>query len=49
MGKIVTFGEVMLRLVPPDFLRFKQSTFLDATFGGGEANVAVSCENIARF
>jgi len=45
MGKIVTFGEVMLRLAPPDFLRFRQSTFLDSTFGGGEANVAVSCAN----
>ncbi|MCK5206673.1 MAG: sugar kinase, partial [Cyclobacteriaceae bacterium] len=45
MGKIVTFGEVMLRLAPPDFLRFKQSTFLESTFGGGEANVAVSCAN----
>ena len=45
MGKIVTFGEVMLRLAPPDFLRFRQATNLDATFGGGEANVAVSCAN----
>jgi 2-dehydro-3-deoxygluconokinase len=45
MGKIVTFGEVMLRLAPPEFLRFRQSTNLDATFGGGEANVAVSCAN----
>jgi 2-dehydro-3-deoxygluconokinase len=45
VGKIVTFGEVMLRLAPPDFLRFRQATNLDATFGGGEANVAVSCAN----
>jgi 2-dehydro-3-deoxygluconokinase len=45
MGKIVTFGEVMLRLAPPDFLRFRQCTFLESTFGGGEANVAVSCAN----
>jgi 2-dehydro-3-deoxygluconokinase len=43
--KIVTFGEIMLRLASPDFLRFRQSTYLDATFGGGEANVAVSCAN----
>jgi 2-dehydro-3-deoxygluconokinase len=35
----------MLRLAPPDFLRFRQATNLDATFGGGEANVAVSCAN----
>ena len=45
MGKIVTFGEIMLRLAPQDFLRFRQSTSLDSTFGGGEANVAVSCAN----
>jgi 2-dehydro-3-deoxygluconokinase len=45
MGKIVTFGEVMLRLAPPDFLRFRQTTYLESTFGGGEANVAVSCAN----
>lgn len=45
MAKIVTFGEVMLRLAPPDFLRFRQATCLDSTFGGGEANVAVSCAN----
>ncbi len=45
MGKIVTFGEIMLRLAPPDYLRFRQSTYLESTFGGGEANVAVSCAN----
>ncbi len=43
--KIVTFGEIMLRLAPPDFLRFHQTQSLEATFGGGEANVAVSCAN----
>jgi 2-dehydro-3-deoxygluconokinase len=40
--KIVTFGEIMLRLGPPGFERFFQSPILTATFGGGEANVAVS-------
>jgi len=45
MSKIVTFGEVMLRLAPPDFLRFRQASYLESTFGGGEANVAVSCAN----
>jgi 2-dehydro-3-deoxygluconokinase len=42
--RIVTFGEVMLRLAPPEFLRLSQSMpgNLDATFGGGELNVAVS-------
>jgi 2-dehydro-3-deoxygluconokinase len=40
--KIVTFGEVMLRLKSPGFERFLQSPTLEATFGGGEANVAVS-------
>jgi 2-dehydro-3-deoxygluconokinase len=41
-GKIVTFGEIMLRLSPPGFERFFQSPVLSATFGGGEANVAIS-------
>ena len=40
--KVVTFGEIMLRLSPPGFERLFQSPALQATFGGGEANVAVS-------
>ena len=39
--KFVTFGEIMLRLKPPGTERFFQSPLLEATFGGGEANVAV--------
>jgi 2-dehydro-3-deoxygluconokinase len=42
MARVVTFGEIMLRLSPPGFERFFQSPVLSATFGGGEANVAVS-------
>src|SRR5688500_1886174 len=42
MAKIVAFGEIMLRLSPPGFERLFQSPVLQATFGGGEANVAVS-------
>ena len=45
MAKIVTFGEIMLRLATPDHLRFGQGNELVATFGGGEANVAVSLAN----
>jgi len=45
MKKVVTFGEIMLRLASPGFQRFIQSTNLNATFGGGEANVAVSLAN----
>ena len=45
MGKIVTFGEIMLRLMPEDGHRFLQNDRLEATFGGGEANVAVSLGN----
>jgi 2-dehydro-3-deoxygluconokinase len=45
MKKVVTFGEIMLRLAAPDYQRFIQSTALNATFGGGEANVAVSLAN----
>ena len=40
--KVVTFGEIMLRLSPPGFERLLQSPVLSATFGGAEANVAVS-------
>lgn len=40
--KVVTFGEVMMRLSPPGFARFSQTNSLDMVFGGGEANVAIS-------
>jgi 2-dehydro-3-deoxygluconokinase len=40
--KAITFGEVMLRLATPGHLRFNQASLLEITFGGGEANVAVS-------
>ena len=43
--RVVTFGEIMLRLKSPAFERFFQSPVLEATFGGGEANVAVSLAN----
>lgn len=43
--KVITFGEVMLRLATPNYLRFSQSNQFSATFGGGEANVAVSLAN----
>jgi 2-dehydro-3-deoxygluconokinase len=43
--KIITFGEIMLRLATPDYLRFSQVNSFDASFGGGEANVAVSLSN----
>jgi len=46
MQKYITFGEIMLRLKPPNWERFFQSPLLEATFGGGEANVAVG---LARF
>ena len=45
MGKIITFGELMLRLAPENYLRFVQSERYEATFGGAEANVAVSLAN----
>ena len=45
MPRIITFGEVMLRLSTPGYLRFGQAGQYDATFGGGEANVAVSLAN----
>lgn len=45
MEKIVTFGEIMLRLTAPDHQRFSQVTSFNASFGGAEANVAVSLAN----
>jgi len=45
MSEIVTFGEIMLRLMPEDGHRFLQNDRLEATFGGAEANVAVSLAN----
>lgn len=43
--KVITFGEIMMRLSPPGFLRFSQAPSFDLTFGGGEANVAISLAN----
>lgn len=43
--KVVTFGEIMLRLATPGYLRINQADRFTATFGGGEANVAVSLAN----
>lgn len=44
-NRIVTFGEVLLRLSPPDYLKFSQANEFKATYGGSEANVAVSLAN----
>ena len=41
MAKVVTFGEIMLRLAPDGYLRFVQVDHLEALLGGGEANVSV--------
>jgi 2-dehydro-3-deoxygluconokinase len=46
MNRIVTFGEIMLRLSPPGWKRFSQAQSFDVVYGGGESNVAVS---LARF
>ena len=45
MKKVITFGEIMLRLAPQGFLRFSQANSFDAIYGGGESNVAVSLAN----
>ena len=45
MKKIVTFGEIMLRLSPPGYKRFSQTYSFDVVYGGGESNVAVSLSN----
>ena len=43
--KVVTFGEIMLRLAPPGHLRFSQASSFDVIYGGGESNVAVALAN----
>ncbi|NOU61316.1 sugar kinase [Marinifilum caeruleilacunae] len=45
MRKVITFGEIMLRLATPGYARFSQIDNFNATYGGGEANVAVSLAN----
>ncbi len=45
LKKVVTFGEIMMRLSPPGFLRFGQARSFDVIYGGGESNVAVSLAN----
>lgn len=45
MSKVITFGEIMMRLNPKGYLRFLQADGFDATYAGGEANVAVSLAN----
>ena len=45
MSKIITLGEIMLRLSPEGQTRFVQADNFDVIYGGGEANVAVSCAN----
>ncbi|MBP1840535.1 sugar kinase [Formosa algae] len=41
--KLVTFGEVMMRLSPPGYMKFSQANSFELVYGGGEANVAISC------
>ena len=44
MKRIVTFGEIMMRLNPEGYLRFVQAGKFEASYAGGEANVAVSLD-----
>jgi len=46
MKNVVTFGEIMMRLSPPGFLRFSQARSFDLVYGGGEANVAVALAHL---
>lgn len=48
MNRVVTFGEIMMRLQPPGHKRFVQTDTYEAIFGGGEANVAVSLSNFGE-
>lgn len=49
MTKVVTLGEIMLRLSPPDYQKIEQTQTFDAVYGGGEANVAVSLAQFGLF
>lgn len=48
MSKVICFGEIMIRLAPPGYLRFNQCDTLGFTFGGAEGNVAVSLANFGQ-
>ena len=48
MSRIITFGEIMMRLNPEGYLRFVQAERFEATYAGGEANVAVSLANYGQ-
>ncbi|HWQ61301.1 MAG TPA: sugar kinase [Negativicutes bacterium] len=45
MARVVCFGEIMLRLAPPGYLRFEQANAFEVVYGGGEANVSVALAN----
>lgn len=45
MSQVICFGEIMLRLAPPGYLRFEQSAAFEVVYGGGEANVCVALAN----
>ena len=44
--KFITIGEIMLRLTPPDYEKIRTATSFEATYGGSEANVALSLANL---
>ena len=46
--KVITFGEIMMRLNPPGYLRFLQTDTFEATYAGGEANVAPTIKTMSR-
>ena len=48
MKKVISLGEIMLRLSPANDLRFLQTECLDAVFGGSEANVAVALSQLGQ-
>src|SRR5437867_7413380 len=47
-GPVITFGEIMLRLAPPAKQRFAQAVSFEATYGGGEANVAAGLASLGQ-
>ena len=44
--KILTFGEIMLRLTPPNYQKIRMANEFEATYGGSEANIALALANL---
>ena len=46
MARFITFGEIMLRLTPPNYEKIRVATAFEASYGGSEANIALALDNL---